>query len=89
MKKQESRDEWAKRIRAKYPDVIITEDTVEVPHREGESREEYLERFHECAPPFTPEQEELIRAASDEYWETMREQARRERRQRRESGQEH
>jgi len=71
--KQESPDEWAARIRREFPDVIITGDRVTVPHREGESREEYLERFRACAPPFSEKQESVIRAAANEYWQIVRE----------------
>jgi hypothetical protein len=58
--------EWAEEILARDPDVLITDRGVEILHREGETGDEYQARCTAAAPPFTEEQEAVIRAA--EYW---------------------
>ena len=77
---------WERKVAAD-PDVIVTDDEVRVRRRPGESKEEFRARFRAAVPPFSEEQKRVIRAAADEFWQTMRERAqqkrmRRERRKR-------
>ena len=65
----------------KNPDIVITENTIEVLHRPGETEEEYIKRWVAAAPPFSEQQKTTIRAVVAEYWRMRRVQERNSRKQ--------
>jgi hypothetical protein len=57
--------------------VLITADRIIILHRENETMEEYGKRADAARPPLTVKQRQRIRAAADEYWDTVHRRERR------------
>jgi hypothetical protein len=62
---------WRRKVAADG-DVIVTERSVRVLHRDGETQEEYSARLQALAPPISERQRDAVRAALREYWSIVR-----------------
>jgi hypothetical protein len=61
-----------RRRRASDPDIIITDSTVSVPRLPDESREQYLARLVDAAPPLNENQKNTVRRAIRELRNVLR-----------------